>query len=102
MTNTTQQTDEPDQYAKLCRAMEEGLIITINGSHHARGRGSDVLHVTSGGDEVTLTDAYHTRQYSLRQNDEGDTVLVEFTDDGYEDGRTYVETIEILGIETPD
>ena len=100
MAKTTQQADEPDQYAKLCRAMEEGLLITVNNDESAQGAPSDELRVESGGYKVLLRDAGGDL-YLLRQTDNGDTVLSELTTDGI--GReTYVETIEILGIDTPN
>ena len=73
--------DEPDQYAKLCRAMESGLLLTINNSESAQGRPSDELRVISGGDETVLLVNQRAEPYQLFQDSNGDTILARGIDD---------------------
>lgn len=92
MEDTTQQADEPDQYAEICRAMKPGLLISVNNDKSATESPSGELRVESSGDPALLSG--NGGLYHLGTNDKEDTALVHL-DSGRE---TYVETIEILGI----
>lgn len=94
--DTTQQTDGPDQYAKLCRAMEEGLLITVNNADSTTEISSDELTVVSGGDPALLR-GRNGEVYHLGTNYAGNTVLADVDMNG-STREMYVETIEILGM----
>lgn len=95
--NTTQQTDEPDQFAEICRAMKPGLLISVNNDDSATNSPSDELRVVSSGSPVHLVRWDGQEYYQLYQEN-GDTFLAPMENDRRGRG-VYVETIEIIGID---
>lgn len=99
-TNTAStKTTSTDQYDTLLRAMEEGLLISIN--NDAKGSiPSDELRVEHSRDDethVSLTGAFDS-YWQIHRDRSGDLVYSEMTDDGlsYEDD---VITLEIIGLD---
>lgn len=99
-TNTTpDETTSTDQYDTLLRAMEEGLLISIN--NDAKGSlPSDELRVEFSRDDethVSLSGAFGSH-WRIHRDHPGDLVYSEVTDDGlsYQDE---VITLEIIGLD---
>lgn len=94
---TGQETEETDQYDSLLRAMEEGLIISINDGTSSAMPTGELTVVYSKDDEthVCLNDG--EKGYRIHRKDNGAIVYSEETEDGlsFVDG---VITLEVLGI----
>ena len=88
-----------DQYDTLLRAMDEGLLVTVNNTDYAGTPSFELRVVDSRDDEtrVTLTSP-GGRRYRIHRDRHGELIYSEFTDDGlsYEGD---VVTFEVVGLD---
>lgn len=93
----TDETEDTDQYDTLLRAMESGLLISINNAtDHALPTGELKVEY-SRDDETHVTLGNASERYRIHRNRRNGLIYSEVTEDGlsYEDE---VITIEVLGI----
>lgn len=93
--------DEPttDLYDPVLRAMESGLLITVNCSSPSRAMEFGEMEVVTSRDDKTQVDldAGHEEFYRIHRDRRDELVIAESTKDGLRRGHT-VETVEVVGI----
>lgn len=98
--SATQQTDDKGPYADLCRAMKEGMLITVNNSLDGRPVGSEELEVI-GVDEETAdvrVKGYGGSYYLITNTDpEHGTAIKEVSESEFTQTHDPVISIEVIG-----
>lgn len=95
----TELSHQEGPYASIIRAMQPGLLITVNNSGGAIGPGSGELRVIRQTDEgEVLLQAAHDRKMLLRPETDRGPVVEKLSDDIGSNTR-FVETIEVIGID---
>lgn len=92
--------DESDHYEQLCKAMQPGLLLTVNESDQTATPYDEmeVDHVDEDSGTVTLK-GWNSGRYRIRHDSpRHDTIIEEITEDGYGGRENAVTTIEVVGI----
>jgi len=98
-TMSTTETD-PEHYEELCRAMQPGLLLTVNESDPtATPYGEmEVIRVDEDSGKVSLKADPETFYRIRHDGPDGKTIIEEVDDDGYGGRENTVTTIEVIGI----
>jgi hypothetical protein len=91
---------DPDHYQELCRAMQPGLLLTVNESDPTSTPYGEmeVIRVDEDSGVVSLQ-AGNESYYRLRHDGpDGETVIEKVDDEGYGGRSNTVTTIEVVGI----
>lgn len=91
---------DPEHYRELCRAMQPGLLLTVNESDPTSTPYGEmeVIRVDEDSGLVSLKAGGET-YYRLRHDGpDGETIIEEVDDEGYGGRSNTVTTIEVIGI----